>query len=113
MSAQGQGVKLDPKVRNRIRSTARRTKAKIAKHDPALLRMMEWVFEHGPIEQGRMEPDALKHPEFYDMFDEATLDGRPFFDLSGQGRYHMTGEHAAIDEKPWRPARPAALEQPQ
>ena len=42
----------------------------------------------------------MKHPEFYGLFDAVRLDGRPFYDLSGMGRYHMTGEHAAIDEAP-------------
>lgn len=95
---------LDPKVRRRIRDTVRRTKAKAAKHDAALNRALEWVFEHGPMEQACMDPEALKHPEFHDMFDAVSLEGRPFWDLSGMGRYDMTGEHASIDEKPWRPA---------
>lgn len=100
---------IDPKVRRRIRDNQRRFKAKAAKHEPALTQAMEWVFLHGPIEQERMDPAALKHPEFHDMFDAVSLDGRPFWDLSGQGRYHMTGEHAAFDEKPLRPADRAAL----
>lgn len=103
--------RIDPKVRARVRAQVRRTKAKCAKYEPALNRMLDQVFLHGPLEVERADPEALRHPEFCDLFDAVQIDGRSFYDLSGMGRYHMTGEHAAIDEKPWRPPR-SALNQP-
>lgn len=96
--------KLEPRVRAQIRGQRRRFKAKCARYEPALNRMLDQVFEHGPLERERMDPDAEKHPEFNDLFDSFTVGEQGFWDLSGMGRYHMTGEHAAIDEKPWRPS---------
>lgn len=94
--------RLAPEVRARIRSNRRRFKSKCSKYEPALARLMEQVFLHGPLEHAKANPEALKHPEFHDFFDDFVLAGTSFWDLSGQGRYHMTGDHAAIDEKPWR-----------
>ena len=94
---------LDPRVRAKIRGERRRFKTKCARYEHLLNRMLEQVFEHGPLERERMDPEATKHPEFHDLFDSFTVGDQGFWDLSGMGRYHMTGDHAAIDEKPWRP----------
>lgn len=96
---------LEPRVRERIRGALRRFKAKSTRYEPALTRMLNQVFEHGPLEREKMDPEAMKHPEFHDLFDDFEANGQGFWDLSGMGRYEMTGEHAAVDEKPWRPAQ--------
>lgn len=98
-----QARNLEPRVRAQIRGQQRQYKVKCARYEPALNRMLDQVFEHGPLERERVTPDAMKHPEFHDLFERFTCGDQEFWDLSGMGRYHMTGEHSAIDEKPWRP----------
>lgn len=107
-----------PKVRAQIRRRVRTFKAKCSKYAPALNAVLDQTFEHGPIEQHRVSPEALRHPEFHDLFDAFEHGGKRFYDLSGMGRYHMTGDHAEIDRKPWRPTvsestvRPAQRSEP-
>lgn len=92
-----------PEIRQQIKNNVRKYKAHCKKYGPYLNSLLDQVFIHGPIEDEKVDFRAVKHPEFYDMLESFQHNGAKFWDLSGQGRYHMTGEHKAIDEKPWRP----------
>jgi hypothetical protein len=64
------------------------------------------IYLTGPLERARISERVIKLLDGVEgLIEPVRIDGLAFYDLSGQGRYHMTGEHAAIDEKPWRPSQ--------